>query len=93
MGNLGKICVLLTALSVGAAGGAYAFYKKAYQKPRAEIAQQKLQFETYIETCKKNGENFDRISLRFTRFRCRSIRKTRGSNTKFGSNKCSSSAI
>ena len=30
MGNLGKICVLLTALSVGAAGGAYAFYKKAY---------------------------------------------------------------
>lgn len=62
MGNLGKICVLLTALSVGAAGGAYAFYKKAYQKPRAEIAQQKAQFEAYIETCKKNGENFDRTA-------------------------------
>ena len=65
MGNLGKICVLLTALSVGAAGGAYAFYKKAYQKPRAEIAQQKAQLETYIETCKKNGENFDRTAANF----------------------------
>ncbi|MBP3532179.1 MAG: hypothetical protein J6K25_13560 [Thermoguttaceae bacterium] len=65
MGNLGKICVLLTALSVGAAGGAYAFYKKAYQKPRAEIAQQKAQLETYIETCKKNGENFDRTAANY----------------------------
>ena len=65
MGNLGKICVLLTALSVGAAGGAYAFYKKAYQKPRAEIAQQIAQLETYIETCKKNGENFDRTSANY----------------------------
>lgn len=65
MGNLGKICVLLTALSVGAAGGAYAFYKKAYQKPRAEIAQQKTQLETYIETCKKNGENFDRTAAKY----------------------------
>ena len=65
MGNLGKICVLLTALSVGAAGGAYAFYKKAYQKPRAEIAQQKAQLETYIQTCKKNGENFDRTAANF----------------------------
>ena len=62
MGNLGKICVLLTALSVGAAGGAYAFYKKAYQKPRVEMAQQKTQFEAYIENCKKNGENFDRTA-------------------------------
>ena len=65
MGNLGKICVLLTALSVGAAGGAYAFYKKAYQKPRAEIAQQIAQLETYIETCKKNGENFDRTAANY----------------------------
>lgn len=65
MGNLGKICVLLTALSVGAAGGAYAFYKKAYLKPRAEIAQQKTQLETYIETCKKNGENFDRTAANY----------------------------
>ena len=65
MGNLGKICVLLTSLSVGAAGGAYAFYKKAYQKPRAEIAQQKAQLETYIETCKKNGENFDRTAANY----------------------------
>ncbi len=65
MGNLGKICVLLTALSVGAAGGAYAFYKKAYQKPRAEIAQQKTQLKTYIETCKKNGENFDRTAANY----------------------------
>ena len=65
MGNLGKICVLLTALSVGAAGGAYAFYKKAYQKPRAEIAQQKTQLEAYIETCKKNGENFDRTAANY----------------------------
>ncbi len=65
MGNLGKICVLLTALSVGAAGGAYAFYKKAYQKPRAEIAQQITQLETYIETCKKNGENFDRTAANY----------------------------
>ena len=65
MGNLGKICVLLTALSVGAAGGAYAFYKKAYQKPRAEIAQQKAQLEAYVETCKKNGENFDRTAANY----------------------------
>lgn len=65
MGNLGKICVLLTALSVGAAGGAYAFYKKSVQKPRAEIAQQITQLETYIETCKKNGENFDRTAANF----------------------------
>lgn len=65
MGNLQKICVLLTVLSVGAAGGAYAFYKKAYQKPRAEIAQQRAQFETYIENCKKSGENFDRTAARF----------------------------
>jgi hypothetical protein len=65
MGNLGKICVLLTALSVGAAGGAYAFYKKAYQKPRAEIAQQKAQLKAYIETCKKNGENFDRTAANY----------------------------
>jgi exonuclease SbcC len=49
MGNLQKICVLLTALSVGAAGGGYAFYKKAYEKPRAEIALQKTNFETYIQ--------------------------------------------
>ena len=65
MGNLGKICVLLTALSVGAAGGAYAFYKKAYQKPRAEIAQQKAQLEAYVENCKKNGENFDRTAANY----------------------------
>ncbi|MBR5242939.1 MAG: hypothetical protein IKW13_01775 [Thermoguttaceae bacterium] len=65
MGNLGKICVLLTALSVGAAGGAYAFYKKAYQKPRAEIAQQKAQLGAYIETCKKNAENFDRTAANY----------------------------
>ncbi|MBR4833361.1 MAG: hypothetical protein IKU86_03370 [Thermoguttaceae bacterium] len=62
MGNLGKICVLLAALSVGAAGGGYAFYKKAYVKPRAEIAQQRTNFEAFIQACKQRGENWDKTA-------------------------------
>ncbi len=65
MGNLGKICVLLAALSVGAAGGGYAFYKKAYVKPRAEIAQQRANFETFIQTCETRGQTWDRTAANF----------------------------
>lgn len=65
MGNLGKICVLLAALSVGAAGGGYAFYKNSYAKPRAEFARQRAEFETFIETCKARGEAWDRTAANF----------------------------
>jgi len=53
MGNWTKVVILLIVVSVGVAFGGYMFYRSAYQKPRAELAQKRQELEQQIA----NGKN------------------------------------
>ncbi len=65
MKNYQKIGVLFAVLSVGVGFAGYFFYRQAYQKPRAELAQKRAEIETQIEYGKTQAERLDAASTQF----------------------------
>ncbi|MDO5308653.1 MAG: hypothetical protein Q4G03_04060 [Planctomycetia bacterium] len=73
MSNWQKVIVLLVIISLGVAFGGYVFYRDAYKKPRATLAEQRAQSEQKIEQGRLQIKNMQDFSTSYLSLYTRSF--------------------